>query len=162
MDSEINSESEHQSEVESESSDDIKDHDDNLELEGKILKNYNIICELGRGSFSIVWLAFSIVTNGFYALKVQNPKEYKDGLSEIKFVSKLPKTPNVFNNIIEYFIEEKENKKYLCSVWELHSDNIDGLIRKGNFSNGFPIPIVKKIMNQLITGIKILHKKYLG
>jgi serine/threonine protein kinase len=102
----------------------------------------------------------SIINNNFYAIKVQDPQEYKCGLSEIKFVQKLPKTPPVFNNVVEYFIEEKDNNKYLCSVWELHCGNIDGLVRKGDFSNGMPINIVKKIMQQLIEAVKILHKKF--
>lgn len=153
-------ESNYDSDVESSSSDENVNHENNIELTGKILKNYNIICELGRGSFSIVWLAYSIINNNFYAIKVQDPQEYKCGLSEIKFVQKLLKTPPVFNNVIEYFVEEKDNNKYLCSVWELHCGNIDGLVRKGDFSNGMPINIVKKIMRQLIQAVKILHKKF--
>lgn len=133
---------------------------DNLDLMGNIIKNYNVICELGRGSYSIVWLAYNITNNNFYALKVQNPSEYKDGLSEIKFVSKLPKNPSVFNNIVEYFIEIKAGKKYLCSTWDLHCSNIDGLIRKGDFENGFTLDKVKRIMKQLIESVKILHKKF--
>jgi serine/threonine-protein kinase SRPK3 len=142
------------------SSDEDFSQSDNLELSGDIIKNYNIICELGRGSFSIVWLAYNITSNNFYALKVQNPSEFKDGLSEIKFVSKLPKNPNVYNNLVEYFIEIKNGKKYLCSVWELHCSNIDGLIRKGDFENGFPLQTVKSIMKQLIEAVRILHKKH--
>lgn len=142
------------------SSDENLDHSDNLELNNNIIKNYNVICELGRGSFSIVWLAYNIDNNNFYALKVQNPTEYESGIEEIKFVSKLPQNPNVFNNLIEYFIEKKDGKKFLCSVWELHCSNIDSLLRKGNFQNGFSINIVKKIMKQLIVGLKILHNKF--
>lgn len=142
------------------SSDEDLAHTNNLELTGDIIKNYNVICELGRGSFSIVWLVYNIINNNFYALKVQNPSEYKDGLSEIKFVSKLPKVPHVFNNIVEYFTEIRNQEKYLCSVWELHCSNIDGLIRKGEFNNGFPIDTVKHIMKQIIESVKILHKKY--
>jgi serine/threonine-protein kinase SRPK3 len=142
------------------SSDEDLTHADNLELAGGIIKNYNIICELGRGTFSIVWLAYNITNNTFYALKVQNPSEYKEGLSEIKFVSKLPKFPNIFNNIVEYFIEIKDNKKFLCSAWELHCSNIDDLLRKGDYKNGFPIEKVKIIMKQLIEAVRILHKKY--
>jgi serine/threonine-protein kinase SRPK3 len=145
---------------ESPSSDEDMTQTDNLKLSGDILKNYNIICELGRGSYSIVWLAYNISNNNFFALKVQNPAEYKDGLSEIKFVSKLPRTPNVFNNIIEHFVEIKNNKKYLCSVWELHCSNVDNLMRKGDYNNGFPIDMVKKIMKQLISSVKMLHKKF--
>jgi serine/threonine protein kinase len=129
-------------------------------LTGEIIKNYNVICELGRGAFSIVWLAYNITNNNFYALKVQNPSEFKDGLAEIKFVSRLPKAPNVFNNLVEHFIEIKNGNKYLCSAWELHCSNIDGLIRKGDFENGFSIDIVKKIMTQLIDSVRILHKKF--
>lgn len=154
-------ESDSNSDIESMSSDENHlEHTNNLELTGQILRNYNIICELGRGSFSIVWLAYSIVNSNFYALKVQDPQDYKAGLAEIKFVQKLPKNPQVFNNVIEYFVEERNGNKYLCSVWELHCNNIDGLIRKGGFSDGIPIHIVKKIMRQLIDSVKILHKKF--
>ena len=142
------------------SSDENMEQEDNLELEGDIISNYNVICELGRGAFSIVWLAYCIKDNKFYALKVQNPNEYKDGLSEIKFVERLPKDPAVFNNIIEYFVEVRNNKKYLCSVWNLHCSNIDGIIRKGGYNEGLPINIVNSIMCQLLTAIKILHKKF--
>lgn len=151
--------SEESSEI-STSSDENLSQTENLELTGGIIKNYNVICELGRGSFSIVWLAFNITNNNFYALKVQNPSEYKDGLSEIKFVSKLPKVSNIFNNIVEYFIEIRDVNKYLCSAWELHCSNIDDLIRKGDYENGFPIDKVKIIMKQLIESVKILHKKF--
>lgn len=149
---------------ESISSDENLDHTNNLELEGEILKDYNIICELGRGSFSIVWLAYNIIDNKFYALKVQDPNEYKSGIEEIKFVQNLPKNPNVFNNIIDHFVEIRkdthENKKYLCSVWNLHCGNIDGLLRKGKYEDGLPFDLVKKIMVQLIEAISILHKKF--
>ena len=152
------------SEQESISSDENLDHTNNLELEGEILRDYNIICELGRGSFSIVWLAYNIIDNKFYALKVQDPNEYKSGLEEIKFVQNLPKNPNVFNNIIDHFVEirgsAQDNKKYLCSVWNLHCGNIDGLLRKGEYDNGLPYDLVKKIMVQLIEAIRILHKKF--
>ena len=148
------------------SSDENLDQTDNLDLTGEILNNYNIICELGRGSFSIVWLAYNISNNNFYAIKVQDPSEYKAGLSEIKFVQNLPKKPDVFNNIIEHFTEirkspsSQEKLKYLCSVWELHCSNIDSLIRKGNYKNGFPLHMVKSIMKQLIEATYILHKKF--
>jgi len=142
------------------SSDEDKTQSNNLDLTGKIIKNYNVICELGRGSFSIVWLAFSIKSNNFCALKVQNPSEFKDGQSEIKFVQKLPLSPSVFNNICDSFIEIRDNQKYLCSSWNLHCSDIDSLIRKGDYDNGFDFETVKKIMKQLIEAVKILHKNF--
>jgi serine/threonine protein kinase len=148
---------------ESLSSDEEMEQAENLDLAGKTIKNYNVICELGRGSYSIVWLAFNITNNNFYALKVQNPSDYKAGVDEIMFVKKLPTDPPVFNNMVEYFLEVKEDqpkKKYLCSVWHLHCTNIDGLIRKGPNGNGLPLNMVKSIMKQLIEAVYILHTKY--
>ena len=144
----------------SQSSDENMDQLNNLDLNGKIINNYNVISELGRGACSIVWLVYNITNNNFYALKVQNPDEFKSGFEEIKFVHTLPKEPNIFNNVIEYFIEIVDSVKYLCSVWELHCSNIDGIIRKGDFNNGFPLEIVKKIMKQLILSIYILHSRF--
>jgi len=148
------------SEYISSSSDENFDKPNNLELTGKILNHYNILYELGRGGFSIVWLAYNTINKNFYAIKIQDPNDFNDGLSEIKFIQKLSKNPNLFNNIIEYFIHKVDNMKYLCSVWDLHCSNIDGVIRKGNYNNGLPLDIVKKIMIQLMNAIKILHKKY--
>lgn len=144
----------------SDSSDENMENLNNIDLTCNIIKHYNVIYELGRGSFSIVWLVYNILNNNFYALKVQNPDEYKDGLCEIKFVQKLPKNPNVFNNIVEYFIEEIDKQKFLCSVWELHCTNIDSLLRKGPFTNGFDYDSAINIMKQLVLSIKILHENY--
>ena len=156
----MNSTTESSEDLISESSDENTSQIDNLDLNCKIINNYNIIYELGRGSYSIVWLAYNINTQKFYALKVQNPSEYDEGYDEIKFVKKLPENPNVFNNIYESFTEIVDDNKYLCSVWNLHSTNIDTLIRKGDYRNGFSLDNVKYIMNQLIKAIKILHKNY--
>jgi len=137
------------------SDEDINDTD--LNYNNKIIRNYNLIYELGRGSYSTVWLVYNINNDKFYALKIQNPNEYKTGIEEINFVRKLPSEPNIFNNIIEYFIEINGNNKYLCSVWNLHFGSLDNLIRKGKYTEGLPIILIKKIMNQLIIGINILH-----
>ena len=148
------------SEYISSSSDENYDQTDNLDLTGKILKHYNIICELGRGGYSIVWLGFNTINNNFYAIKVQDPNDFDEGLLEIKFVKKLPKIPNFFNNIIEHFIHIENDNKYLCSVWELHCANLDSIIRKNNYKNGLPLNIVKNIMIQLMKAIQILHNNF--
>ena len=141
----------------SESSDQDIDYLDNLDLESNILRNYNIIYEIGKGAYSIVWLAYSIITKKYYALKVQDPNNFDDGMDEVLFVNKLPKKLNVYNHLIEYFIEIKEDKKYLCSVWELHSFNLDTFIRKSSYK--LSINDIKHIMKQLITSIHYLHTK---
>ena len=76
-------------------SSDEKDYQDsNLQLSGKILRKYNFISELGRGSYSIVWLAYNIENNNYYAVKVQNSEDYEDGLSEINCIPTPPPPKN--------------------------------------------------------------------
>ena len=141
------------------SDDDVMDHSDNLELEGSILGRYNILNQLGMGAFSIVWLAYNIDDTKFYAIKVQHPDEYKDGLEENKFMKKLPTKFYYFNNLIEDFVEYVDNKKFLCSVYELHYGNLDGLIRKGQFNNGIPFKTAITILKHSLIALNYLHKK---
>ena len=75
------------------------------------------------------------------------------------FVSKLPKSP-LFNNIIEYFIEEINNLSYLCSIWKLYKCNLDTIIRHGPYTNGLPFNISLNILFQIASGLKILHTKF--
>jgi len=144
--------------VTSSSSDQVEEDDDNLKLMGETLRHYNVIYEIGKGGYSIVWLVFNKLDRKFYALKVQNPNEFTEGLNEIKFVQRLPKEPNVFNNLIEYFIEKLDGKKYLCSIWNLHATNLDTLLRKGNYKLSFDTII--DIMKQLTSALNILHNKF--
>lgn len=140
------------------SSDDIYHHTDNLDLTSKLLNKYNIINEIGKGADAIVWLAYNVEDYKFYAIKVNEPNEYKKGLEEFKFLKKLPKI-QVFNQLKDNFIEQRENKKYACGVFELQTGNLDSLVRKSELENGLPVKIVKKIMIQLFQAIKFLHQK---
>ena len=83
--SDCDTQSENSSEYqESLSEDDVQDHEENLDLEGKILAKYNILHKLGVGMYSIVWLGYNIENQKFYAIKVQHPSSYKEGVSENK------------------------------------------------------------------------------
>ena len=144
----------------SDSSDQACNFSNNLDLNGKILGNYNIIHEIGRGGYSIVWLALHIGTQKYFALKVQEPDSFKDGMDEVQFVSTLPTSPPYFNNIIEYFTHINNKKKYLCSVFHLHATNLDSMIRNGGYGDGFGVEISNKIMNQMIGALTILHNNY--
>ena len=140
------------------SSDENPDQSSNFDFTGKILKNYNVISELGRGSYSIVWLAYNISDNDFYALKVQNPEDYKDGISEIRILRDLPDNENLLK-LKEHFLKKIGSKRFLCSSYDLCCGNLDTFIRKGEYNNGLDMSIVKKIFLQLIQGLNILHNK---
>ena len=158
-----NSESSSNESYVSGSSDDLAEQVDNLDLNGNILNKYNIISEIGKGADAIVWLAFDIDDSKFYAIKVNEPNEYKKGLNEFKFIKKLPPKLTCFNHLKDSFIEQitkdGSTKKYTCGVFELHTGNLDALVRKGEYQDGLPVQIVKKIMFQLLTALKHLHKQ---
>jgi serine/threonine protein kinase len=136
------------------------EEENKLYLEGDIINHYNIIYQIGKGGYSTVWLAYNINNSKFYALKVHDPNDYDDSIDEVKFVKTLPSEPNCFNNIVEYFIKKINNKKYICSVWNLHATNLDSILRKGNYNNGLPHDVVNNIMKQMIQALDILHNKY--
>ena len=68
------------------SSDENEPNSNNLQLYGDIVGKYNIISELGRGSYSIVWLAFNIEDSNYYAVKIHNPEDFKEGLEELNIM----------------------------------------------------------------------------
>ncbi len=141
------------------SSDDVFHHSENLNLKGELLNKYNIIDEIGKGADAIVWLGYNVEDSKFYAIKVNEPNEYKKGLEEFKFLKKLPEKSQVFNHLKDSFIEQRNNKRYACGVFELQTGNLDSLIRKSDIEDGLPILTVKKMMYQLLLALKYLHQK---
>jgi serine/threonine-protein kinase SRPK3 len=138
----------------------------NIDLTGDIINNYNVIIELGHGSYSIVWLVYSISDMKYYAMKVQNPSDYEDGLEEINILKKISKDEKYINTLKDYFIEKRviNNQKmnFICSIYELCCGNLDALARKGKYKNGYPINIVKKMVKQICMGLKTIHLKLNG
>ena len=138
----------------------------NIDLTGDIINNYNVIIELGRGSYSIVWLVYSIKDNNFYAMKVQNPEDYNEGKDEIAILKKIPSNEKYINKLVDYFVEiryeDEVELKFMCSVYSLCCCNLDSMIRKGNYMDGFPLSIVKNILKQICSGLLTIHKKLNG
>ena len=142
------------------SSDESTNQGSNMDFKGKILKNYNIISELGRGSYSIVWLGYDIQNEKFKALKVQNPDDYKDGLSEIKVLKSLPDNENLLK-LNEYFVKKIGSSNFLCSSYDLCCGNLDSIIRKGEYKGGLDLKTAKNIFTQLINGLSLIHRRNL-
>ena len=142
----------------SSSESDVINEDTFYDFEGKIVEDYNIIKLIGRGSYSGVWLSFCIGDSKFYAIKIQNPEDFKDGVEEINIMKKLPEEDHLLK-LKKCFIKKQDSKKFLCSVYDLHFSNLDSILRKGNYNKGFPLDIAKKIFIQIVTGIKTLHNR---
>jgi serine/threonine protein kinase len=143
----------------SSSSDENCNQSDNLELSGKLLNKYNIISKIGSGADAIVWLGYNLEDTKYYAIKVNEAKEYKKGSEEFKFLKKLPEKLPVFNHLKESFVEQDGTKKYACGVFELQTGNLDALLRKSNLEDGLPIKHVRKIMYQVLIALKHMHQK---
>jgi len=145
------------------SSENISTTEKQIDLSGEIIKNYNIIYELGSGAFSTVWLAFNINDNNYYAIKVQNSDDYEDGKEEIKILTKIGNSNEYINSLKSYFIEslfvESSIEKFPCSVFEVCAGNLYTLGKKGKYKNGYPANIVKKIFKQICLGIQKLHNE---
>ena len=143
------------------STDSNNSQENNIDLNGDIINNYNIITELGRGAYSIVWLGFCISDSKYYAIKVQNPDDYSEGKDEVKMLKKIPSRVKYINRLVDYFVEERfvndETRKFICSVYELCCGNLDVLSRKGKYKNGYPLPIAKEIFRQICEGLNVLH-----
>ena len=65
------------------------DTNNNLDLKGCIINNYNVITMIGKGGYSRVWLAYNISDGKYYALKVKNPEDYDEGKEEIQILKKI-------------------------------------------------------------------------
>lgn len=144
----------------SESSDEQDYQDNNIKLEGVVLRNYGFLKVLGSGSYATVWLAYDFNTNKYVAVKVQHPDDYQEGKEELRFLRHLQSyNCSYINNLLDSFIERINKKKYICMVFELMACNLDDLIRNMGWKKGFSERTVKIITKQSLKGLYFLHKK---
>ena len=62
------------------------------EFVGDVINNqYMLLYKIGWGSFSSVWLTYDIIDDKFYALKIQTPDDYDEGIKELKIYDMISK-----------------------------------------------------------------------
>ena len=153
----------------SSNSNSYNDNNINLDLHNNIIGDYNVIAQLGQGSYSKVWLTYNINDMKYYALKVINANDYEDGKEELKTMKIIPKNEQHINGLKEYFIEsqfvnnsDNEPTNFLCIVYYLCAGNLDGLGRKGQYNKGYPSAMVKTIVQQTLNALNCVHNKLKG
>jgi len=120
-------------------------------------RKYLLIKKIGYGAFSSVWLSFNFTNNQYNAIKIQNHDDYEEGAIEVKILTKLKKNNcEYLSNIVDNFIEIKDDNKYVCMVFELCACNIYQIIRHNR--NKLSEDIVKKIIKQTLIATNELHK----
>lgn len=160
--SDSGSESEYDSDS-SVSSDEIDRQEYNIDLKGQSINGYYIINEIGRGGTSIVWMGYHIDKEKFYAIKVNPPSDFKEGIEEAKFHQRLPSNYKnqdiLFNKIIESFPKTIDDKRYYCSVYRLYCGNLDDFISKGYYPNGYDEDTAILMIYNIVKALNYLHNK---
>jgi|SaaInlStandDraft_5_1057022.scaffolds.fasta_scaffold06427_5 serine/threonine-protein kinase SRPK3 len=163
------------------SSDDEYYGDNGEEFRNNVLNNrYCLIEKIGYGSYSSVWLAYSITDNKFYAIKIQNAEDYDDGLEELKILRRIKELNN--NNLIHLVegfeiikkdkIKKKikkgkkiiikrtiDTKKFVCMVLPLMAGSIYSLIREGKYKNGLDNRLLRLCIDTILKATFDLHNK---
>lgn len=138
-------------------SDSISEEDDFLY--GRVLlNNYFMITKLGSGSFSSVWLSYSLKDNNLFAIKVANHEDQEEAIKEYNFITNLKIESNsnivkfIAKYVISYMLEDVKIYR-ICIVMPLMICSCYELSKKGLSHN-----IVKQISDKTSKAIKIVHK----
>lgn len=139
---------------------------------GKILKEkYILVKRIGYGAFSSVWLSFDKDMR-FYAVKINNCEDYKDGIKESRILMNL-RNNNSENTIriIEAFDiknyrqeyeDESEDSEYEdlhhCIVLELMGCSCYDLLKSMRNKGGLTLELSKKIIRSVLLGLEDLNK----
>ena len=163
------------------SSDDEYYGDNGEEFRGSILNNkYALIDKIGYGSYSSVWLAYSISDNEYYAIKIQNSEDYEEGLIELKILRRIKELNNDnaihmvegFEIIKKNFIKKKvrkgkktfmkkdvEVRKFICMVLPLMAGSVYSLIREGKYKDGLDSKLLMSCIKTILNSVNDLHSK---
>ncbi|KAM3141029.1 hypothetical protein pb186bvf_006830 [Paramecium bursaria] len=126
---------------------------------GEILINRYVLLEkIGKGNFSIVWLAKDFKINQNVALKIikQEKKYYEQGLDEIAIMQHM----QIYNeNIIKFqnaFIHTSQKKNHLVLCFEILGISLFEIIQE---IGQLDIEFVKLISKQILKGLDYLERK---
>ena len=126
------------------------------------IKKLKIIDKIGSGTFCRVYKVLDIDTNKLYALKIfksgKNYLEYYE--NEIKIHNIISKHPNYKKHIVillHAFITCSEYGNHGCILYELCGEDLGKILNKCD-DNSLPLPMVKKIVLELLKALSILHE----
>ncbi|CAO3624252.1 unnamed protein product [Cunninghamella echinulata] len=124
---------------------------------------------MGWGYFSTVWLAKDTLTNQHVALKIvkSDPHFCKSALEEIEILEQIQKIAVDKNHgpqqyvaqLLHHFWHDAgHNTKHVCMVFEVLGESLLSVMKRFNF-RGLPIPLVKRITQQITKGLYFLHQE---
>ena len=133
-----------------------------LNLSNSTLDNYEIIKEIGKGSYSTVYLVKKYSSNKEFALKKVNlakltPKERQNSLKEVNFLSEI-KDPNVIG-YEESFYEKNGNFLYLVMEYAPYGDLGKILQKRKKLKEYYSENELLNMYLQIASGLKAIHAK---
>ena len=133
-----------------------------LNIKNSSLNDYEIIKEIGKGSFSNVYLVKKIISQKEFALKKVNiiklsEKERQNSLKEVNFLSDI-KDPNVIG-YEESFYDENFNYLYLVMEYAQYGDLSTILQKRKKFKKYYTENELLNIYLQIASGLKAIHAK---
>ena len=125
---------------------------------------YILIKRIGYGSYSSVWVAYKLNDNSnhFYAIKIHNTEDIKEGLKEIQIYTKFKKLciPNIIKCVDQFVITKtikKGESKHICIVLDLLACSLYDLLKSDKYAKGLHIDSVINITKQILESLNILH-----
>ena len=120
---------------------------------------YYVLCKLGWGTFSTVWLCWDLIGIRFVALKIvkSNYLDTKSALNEIMFLRSIGKRKKLVQ-LLDDFKVSGINGTHICMVFEVLGHSILKFISTPKL--GIPLPTVKTIIRQVCN--KFLSRFYSG
>ena len=133
-----------------------------LNIQKSSLNDYEIIKEIGKGSFSTVYLVKKKLSQKEFALKKVNiiklsPKERQNSLKEVNFLSEI-KDPNVIG-YEESFYDENFNYLYLVMEYAPYGDFGKILQARKKLKEYYTENELLNIYLQIASGLKAIHAK---
>jgi serine/threonine protein kinase len=139
---------------------------------GDIIGDYQVDSELGRGRLSIVWAAVrGCCEGGSVAIKVYREDNMRFYSNETMIFNRIYRYYAALDvwppHVIEYLgtfahvciTPDLRPHIYPCLVFKNGGDSLNTLIKfcKAKHDCGIPLPVVKKIMSQLLKGLSYVH-----
>lgn len=128
---------------------------------GTILDDiYLVLCYMGCGTFSSVWLCYDINDKNYKILKILPIENSEYGETELQVLKKISSHDSPYlNKLLHYFIFTHEKKKYTCLVFNLMAGSLQDVLNLKKYKNGLPIQISIDIIKQILQGLYVLHEK---
>lgn len=149
---------------------------------GEVYNNrYRVLCKLGWGHFSTVWLCLDSKTKEFVAMKVQKSATHytEAAQDEIKLLGDVSKHAakdswykqvdpafKIFTGgeattcvvkLRDNFMHSGKHGKHVCMIFDVCGPNVLGLAKQYDYK-GAPTKLVQKIAAQTLLGLDFLHR----